>query len=56
MKSSLIYQWSQQDSDNYNQDITVDDLKELWYTRIQQAMQEEDRIAAQYALEMWRAQ
>lgn len=56
MKSALIDHWSQEDSDNYNQDITVDDLKELWYTRIQIAMIEDDRVAAQYALEMWRAQ
>lgn len=54
--SSLIEQWSQQDSDNYNQDITVDMLRELWYTRIHEALLADDSRAAQYALDMWRAQ
>lgn len=54
--SRLIEQWSQQDSDNYTQDITVDMLRELWYTRVQEALLKNDRIAAQYALDMWRAQ
>lgn len=56
MKSALVDQWSQEDSDNYSQDVTIDDLYELWYTRIQQAILADDSVAKQYALEMWRAQ
>lgn len=54
--SKLIEQWSQADSDNYNQDITVDMLRELWYTRAQVALLARDREAFVYALDMWRAQ